>query len=59
MFVREGVAFGTQELTIETGRMAKQADGSVVIRYGDSMVLVTAVAATLDPPGDRLPPADL
>src|SRR5262245_9952868 len=45
MFVREGVGFGGKELTIETGRMAKQADGSVVIRYGDSMVLVTAVAA--------------
>ena len=59
MFVREGVAFGGQELTIETGRMAKQADGSVVIRYGDSMVLVTAVAATVDPPGDRLHAADL
>ena len=51
MFVREGVAFGTQELTIETGRMAKQSDGSVVIRYGDSMVLVTAVASTSVRPG--------
>src|SRR3954462_12617325 len=46
MFVREGVAFGTRELTIETGRMAKQADGSVVIGYGDSLVLVTAVAGS-------------
>jgi polyribonucleotide nucleotidyltransferase len=51
MFVREGVGFGTQELTIETGRMAKQADGSVVIQYGDSMVLVTAVASTGVRPG--------
>jgi polyribonucleotide nucleotidyltransferase len=56
MFVREGVGFGTQELTIETGRMAKQADGSVVIRYGDSMVLVTAVAGISVRPGiDFLP----
>lgn len=31
-------------LEIETGRMAKQASGSVVVRYGDTMVLVTAVA---------------
>ena len=31
-----------KELTIETGKMAKQADGSVVIRYGDTMVLVAA-----------------
>ena len=46
MFVREGVNFGGKELSIETGRMAKQADGAVLVRYGDTMVLVTAVAAT-------------
>jgi polyribonucleotide nucleotidyltransferase len=51
MFVREGVNFGGKELTIETGRMAKQADGSVVVRYGDTMVLVTAVAASNVRPG--------
>jgi polyribonucleotide nucleotidyltransferase len=51
MFVREGVGFGERELTIETGRMAKQADGSVVVRYGDSMVLVTAVASASVRPG--------
>jgi polyribonucleotide nucleotidyltransferase len=32
-------------LTIETGYLAKQADGAVVVRYGDSVVLATAVAA--------------
>ena len=52
-------ASATQELTIETGRMAKQADGSVVIRYGDSMVLVTAVAATSIRPGIDFHAADL
>ena len=31
--------------SIETGRMAKQADGAVVVRHGDTMVLVTVVAA--------------
>src|SRR5437588_30937 len=51
MFVREGVSFGGKELSIETGRMAKQADGSVVMRYGDTMVLVTAVASTNVRPG--------
>jgi polyribonucleotide nucleotidyltransferase len=51
MFVREGVNFGGKELTIETGRMAKQADGAVVVRYGDTMVLVTAVAASNTRPG--------
>ena len=43
-FIREGVMIGDKELTIETGRMAKQAGGSVVVRYGDTMVLVTATA---------------
>ncbi len=51
VFVREGVNFGGKELTIETGRMAKQADGSVVVRYGDTMVLVTAVASMSVRPG--------
>jgi polyribonucleotide nucleotidyltransferase len=51
MFVREGVSFGGKELTIETGRMAKQADGAVLVRYGDTMVLVTAVASMATRPG--------
>ncbi|MGE0039901.1 MAG: polyribonucleotide nucleotidyltransferase [Vicinamibacterales bacterium] len=33
---------GQQVLSIETGKLAKQADGSVIVRYGDTMVLVTA-----------------
>ena len=44
MYIKESVNFGGKELSIETGQMAKQADGSVVVRYGDTMVLVTAVA---------------
>src|SRR5438445_3500246 len=36
---------GNQQISIETGKLAKQADGSVVGRSGDSMVLVTAVSA--------------
>jgi polyribonucleotide nucleotidyltransferase len=51
MFVREGVPLGGKELSIEIGRMAKQADGAVVVRYGDSMVLVTAVASSATRPG--------
>jgi polyribonucleotide nucleotidyltransferase len=39
------VSLGRQTLSIETGRLAKQADGSVVVRSGDTMVLVTACAA--------------
>ena len=36
--------YGEQELSIETGRMARQADGAVVVRMGDCMVLATVVA---------------
>jgi len=49
--VREGVSLAGRELTIETGRMAKQADGAVIIRQGDTMVLVTAVASAGVRPG--------
>lgn len=42
---------GGRPLKIETGRMAKQADGSVVVHYGDTMVLVTAVSNRSVKPG--------
>ncbi|HEX8248282.1 MAG TPA: polyribonucleotide nucleotidyltransferase [Pyrinomonadaceae bacterium] len=44
-YLKESIKLGEQELTIETGRIAKQADGAVVVRYGDTMILVTAVSA--------------
>jgi polyribonucleotide nucleotidyltransferase len=34
-----------REISIETGKLAKQADGSVVVKMGDTMILATAVAA--------------
>ncbi len=34
-----------REITIETGKLAKQADGSVVVKMGDTMLLATVVAA--------------
>ncbi len=43
--IKKSVMVGERELSIETGRMAKQADGSVVVRYGDTMILATAVSA--------------
>jgi polyribonucleotide nucleotidyltransferase len=54
-YVREGVMIGGKELTIETGRMAKQAGGSVVVRYGDTMVLVAATASARPRDLDFLP----
>ncbi|MDE3155763.1 MAG: polyribonucleotide nucleotidyltransferase [Acidobacteriota bacterium] len=44
MHTRE-VNIGQRTLSIETGKLAKQADGSVIVRYGDSVVLVTACYA--------------
>src|SRR6187399_3583999 len=44
MYRRELEINGTS-LSFETGKYAKQADGSVVVRMGDSVVLVTACAA--------------
>ena len=35
-------------LTIETGEIAKQANGSAVVRYGDTMVLAATTAAPED-----------
>ncbi len=43
-------------LSIETGRIAKQADGSVVVRMGDTMVLCTAVSAREPKPGQNFFP---
>ena len=39
---RREVKIGRETLSIETGKLAKQANGSTVVRYGDTMVLVTA-----------------
>jgi polyribonucleotide nucleotidyltransferase len=45
LIVRKEIEIGGQRLVIECGDMARQADGAVSIRYGDTVVLVTACAA--------------
>ena len=45
MMKRVEIEFHGRPLSIEVGRMAKQADGSALVRYGETVVLVTAVAA--------------
>ena len=45
MIKKVEVDFHGRPLSIEVGRMAKQADGAVLVRYGETVVLVTAVAA--------------
>jgi polyribonucleotide nucleotidyltransferase len=44
---RVSVTIGGTEVTLETGRLAKQASGSVVVRAGDTMVLGTATAGNV------------
>ena len=43
--VREEVEWGGRKLVLETGRVARQADGAVVATYGESVVLATVVGA--------------
>jgi polyribonucleotide nucleotidyltransferase len=45
MIVINEAEVGGKKISIETGRFAKQANGAVMVRSGDTMVLVTAVAA--------------
>ncbi len=44
--VKKSVQFGAHELTLETGEIARQADGAVMVTYGDTAVLVTVVGKT-------------
>jgi polyribonucleotide nucleotidyltransferase len=48
-------AFGNQSLIIETGKLAKQAHGSVVVRYGDTVTLTAAVEGEADEGRDFFP----
>jgi polyribonucleotide nucleotidyltransferase len=43
---RVAAQVGNDEITFETGKLAKQADGSVLVRGGDTMVLATAMGRT-------------
>ncbi len=53
--VRESVLINGKPMTFETGRLAKQAHGSVLVTYGESMVLVTAVSGDERPGIDFFP----
>jgi polyribonucleotide nucleotidyltransferase len=46
---------GGKPLSIQTGKVAKQASGSVVVQYGETIVLVTVVSATEERPANFLP----
>ena len=48
---RKSLEWGGRKLTLETGRIARQADGAVLATYGETMVLATAVYAKSSKPG--------
>ena len=54
-FVRESVIVNGKPLVFETGRLAKQAHGAVLVTYGESVVLVTAVCGDERPGIDFFP----
>jgi len=49
--IRESVDVGSVTITLETGRIAKQAHGAILISVGETMVLVTACGNTEERPG--------
>ena len=56
MIIRESIKIGDKTVTIETGRIAKQAQGSVLVTCGETVVLVTACGTEEARPGiDFLP----
>ena len=50
-YFRKELDWGGRKLTLETGKMARQADGAVLVSYGDTIVLCTAVGAKSVKPG--------
>ena len=50
-YFRKDIAWGGQLLTLETGKVARQADGAVMARLGDTIVLCTVVGARGVKPG--------
>ena len=50
-YFRKELEWGGRKLVLETGKMARQADGAVLVSYGDTIVLCTAVGAKSVKPG--------
>ena len=50
-YFRKELDWGGRKLTLETGKMARQADGAVLVSYGETIVLCTAVGAKSIKPG--------
>ena len=50
-YFRKELDWGGRKLILETGKIARQADGAVLARYGDTIVLCTAVGVRTSKPG--------
>ena len=50
-YFRKELDWGGRKLVLETGKIARQADGAVLVSYGDTIVLCTAVGAKTAKPG--------
>ena len=57
-YFRKEIDWGGRKLVLETGKIARQADGAVMVRYGDTIVLCTAVGARTSQAGAGFLPAD-
>ncbi len=54
--IKKSFQYGSHQVTLETGEMARQADGAVLVTMGETVVLVTAVARKqADPNKDFFP----
>ena len=54
---RKELEWGGRPLVMETGKIARQSDGAIMVTYGDTVVLATAVAQKAPKPGvDFFPP---
>ena len=55
-FIKTSLTVAGREISIESGKLAKQANGACVVRVGDTMVLVTAVASSTPKEGTDFMP---
>ena len=45
---KKSLKWGDKELVLESGKIARQADGSVMVTYGDTKILCTVVGSKAD-----------
>ena len=58
MLTKKELQIGGRTFSLETGALAKQADGACIVRFGDTVVLATACYKSGTVLGDFMPPYD-